>query len=437
MKNISKLLIQGDMLASGGDDGTVLIWRKSNRETDKNDFNRDEDDNKENYTVFKTFRGGSEFYDLSWSPCQTSIVATSVDNSSKIYSLNTNSNLPLLLHDHTHYVQGVTWDPKGINNIKFYNNMMLKKDSNTQPHNAKNFVKISEKKRVQKKIEIKQVLSGQKQVQVKSQKLYLDEEFQSYFRRLSFSPDGSVLLTPSGLHGADTNVCYGFCRGKVSSEPAFFIDTKSPSVAVRFNPIPLKSNPSDSKFLELEGYKLIFAIATTDSILIYSSESRIPICYFGGLHYSNYTDLTWSADGLSLMAASQDGYCSLITFEVDELGIKFSDEEEKPAFFEKKLKDIQIETSKPDADTLETVKEDKFQMNYTKSIHNINNLIKKKKKNEVEIQEDLEREIMDKNLNNAIILDKEVELTTKEVEVNWIKKRKISPNCVEPSETFH
>lgn len=32
------------------------------------------------------------------------------------------------------------------------------------------------------------------------------------------------------------------------------------------------------------------------------------------------TDLTWSADGLTLVASSTDGFCSVITFSKGELG---------------------------------------------------------------------------------------------------------------------
>ena len=66
-------------------------------------------------------------------------------------------------------------------------------------------------------------------------------------------------------------------------------------------------------------YKIIFAAATIDSVLIYSTTSEIPIYIVGNLHYAILTDLAWKNDKI-LAASSSDGYCSFITFDEGELG---------------------------------------------------------------------------------------------------------------------
>lgn len=60
-------------------------------------------------------------------------------------------------------------------------------------------------------------------------------------------------------------------------------------------------------------YKIIFAIATHDSVLIYSTESLVPMSVVGNLHYQILNDLCWLEDKI-LAVASSDGYCSFIIF---------------------------------------------------------------------------------------------------------------------------
>jgi chromatin assembly factor 1 subunit B len=85
---------------------------------------------------------------------------------------------------------------------------------------------------------------------------------------------------------------------------------------VRFCPKILQKEKEG--FLEIP-YKIVFAIGTHDSVLIYSTESLIPVCVVGNLHYQILNDLSWLEDRM-LAVASSDGYCSFIKFENNELG---------------------------------------------------------------------------------------------------------------------
>ncbi|KAF8676145.1 WD40 repeat-like protein [Rhizoctonia solani] len=62
-------------------------------------------------------------------------------------------------------------------------------------------------------------------------------------------------------------------------------------------------------------YRMLFAVATQDSVMIYDTQQAGPICMFSNLHYSSFTDMAWAPDGQSLMLASSDGYCSLVVFD--------------------------------------------------------------------------------------------------------------------------
>ncbi|GAA6054059.1 hypothetical protein JCM3770_001345 [Rhodotorula araucariae] len=73
-------------------------------------------------------------------------------------------------------------------------------------------------------------------------------------------------------------------------------------------------------------YRMVYAVATLDSVYLYDTQQAGPIAMFGNLHYAPFTDLTWSADGQTLVVSSQDGYCSVVAFEPGELGALYHDQ---------------------------------------------------------------------------------------------------------------
>ncbi len=57
------------------------------------------------------------------------------------------------------------------------------------------------------------------------------------------------------------------------------------------------------------------AVATQDSIIIYSTEEFKPLGFVSNLHYSSITDLKWDLDGSRIIVSSTDGFCSVVSFE--------------------------------------------------------------------------------------------------------------------------
>lgn len=205
----------------------------------------------------------------------------------------------------------------------------------------------------------------------KNASLYANETLTSFFRRLTFTPDGSLLLTPAGQYqtqhqnegGKPTyeviNTVYIYTRGGINKAPiAHLPGHKKPSVAVRCSPVfytlrqsppttkhitidtssaeepipalpePLsKPSPAPSimepppppatsdaaavpKSLSLETpvagsggpgpkpafalpYRMVYAVATQDSVLLYDTQQQTPICIVSNLHCATFTDLTW------------------------------------------------------------------------------------------------------------------------------------------------
>ena len=40
-------------------------------------------------------------------------------------------------------------------------------------------------------------------------------------------------------------------------------------------------------------YRMVFAVATLDSIIVYDSESQLPLAYLEGIHFAQLTDISW------------------------------------------------------------------------------------------------------------------------------------------------
>lgn len=67
-------------------------------------------------------------------------------------------------------------------------------------------------------------------------------------------------------------------------------------------------------------YRIIFAIATQSSVILYDSSQLDPFGYISDIHYTRISDLSWSPDGRLLMISSTDGFCTFVTFQEGELG---------------------------------------------------------------------------------------------------------------------
>lgn len=210
----------------------------------------------------------------------------------------------------------------------------------------------------------------------KNANIYANDTLKSFFRRLTFSPDGSLLFTPAGQYqtqqkGPDEsskisydviNTVYIYTRGGINKPPiAHLPGHKKPSVAVKCSPVyyaprkappptkhitidtssademmpalpdpivpkspahsvmeppPLVPQTSDSsgptsspkpKPLEVETnsaspgptmafslpYRIVYAVATEDAVILYDTQQQTPLCVVSNLHCATFTDLTW------------------------------------------------------------------------------------------------------------------------------------------------
>lgn len=133
------------------------------------------------------------------------------------------------------------------------------------------------------------------------------------------------------------NACHVFSRSNLSKPVAYFPLHNNYCHAVRFCPVKFSlltdedhlppSEESNYQVPTTGGkstfplpYRLIFAIATHNSVLIYDTQHTTPIAYLTDIHYTRITDLTWSLDGRLLLISSTDGFVTFVTFDDGELG---------------------------------------------------------------------------------------------------------------------
>lgn len=111
-------------------------------------------------------------------------------------------------------------------------------------------------------------LSGSVGLGVRNTNIYASDTFVSFFRRLTFAPDGSLLFTPAGQYkttqavGTDgkttdeiTNTVYIYTRGGLNKPPvAYLPGHKKPSVAVKCSPIfyTIRSQPAETKEITID-----------------------------------------------------------------------------------------------------------------------------------------------------------------------------------------
>ncbi|KAK2839890.1 hypothetical protein Q5P01_013630 [Channa striata] len=319
--NVVRFSPNGEILASGGDDAAILLWKlNDSKEPEQTPvFQEDEDAqlNKESWSVVKTLRGHIEdVYDICWTRDGNSMVSGSVDNTAIMWDINKGQKL-CILNDHKSYVQGVTWDPLGQYVATLSCDRVMRVYST---HTKKKAFCIS-------KMNSGPLAEGE----VKQYRMFHDDSMRSFFRRLSFTPDGSFLLVPAGCVEIGENVInttYIFSRKGLKRPIAHLPCPTKATLAVRCCPVyfELRTKKGEDGSVETLPnlfelpYRMVFAVASEDSVFLYDTQQTLPFGLVSNIHYHTLSDLTWSSDGSFLAVSSTDGYCSFLAFSPGELG---------------------------------------------------------------------------------------------------------------------
>lgn len=315
------------LLASGDDDGYIYLWKYQAdvEPIESNAFlNDDGFEDLEQWQQQRVLRGHLEdICDLAWSKDGQFLLSGSVDNSAILWDAHKGTrvwNSDLIKG----YVQGVAIDPHA---------QYLAAISSDRTLRIYNFAD-------------KRLIYAVRQMHLKGnhKAFFCDDTVQTFCRRFEFSPDGQFLMAPTSRiieretkepkdtteetgkeptksHDAKrpTNVVLVFRRSSLNKPITYYPTGREVALCTRFSPVTYKLKDNEKNFWGLP-YRLVFAIATSRSVIIYDSQQPIPIGYVSQIHLARLTDLAWSSDGKLLMVSSYDGYSTFITFEANEFG---------------------------------------------------------------------------------------------------------------------
>ncbi|EMR10985.1 hypothetical protein PNEG_00588 [Pneumocystis murina B123] len=355
--NVVRFSPRGGLLASAGDDGNVLIWVLSDGFHSSVSLGNDDSNDKEIWKIFRFCRSsGAEIYDLAWSPDAMYLLTGSMDHVARIYNVNEGQCIQQLT-EHTHYIQGVAWDP--LNTYL----ATTGSDRTVQIYRINTTSKFS--------VTLHASLSRMEYPTAFG--MYHNEALLSFFRRLNFTPDGSLLLVPAGQYRSSSeseetlHTVYIYTRAGLNRSPiAHLSGHKRPAIIVSCSPkyytlrnvekndkltktLPIVnialqddsvSNSASNCILDTFtdtsksvfdrvpsafslAYRMIYAVATQDTIVLYDTQQVNPIGMLSNFHYATLTDLAWSFDGNALLITSTDGYCSIALFDENELGEEY------------------------------------------------------------------------------------------------------------------
>ncbi|KAG6470193.1 hypothetical protein ZIOFF_071250 [Zingiber officinale] len=308
--NVLRFSPSGDYIASGADGGELVIWKLHLT------------DDSQSWKVHKTLLfHRKDVLDLEWSPNGESLISGSVDNSCIIWDAN-KGLVRQMLDAHLHYVQGVAWDPLGHYVASLSSDRTCRIYANRTQSKHKGGEKLNY---VCQHVLTKSDPQNFDHSKVRKSHLFHDETLPSFFRRLAWSPDGTFLIVPAGTYkyscsSGTINTAYVLSRSDLSRPAMQLSQACKPIVVVRFCPVLFALRGSNSAGFFKLPYRVIFGLATLNSLYIYDTESMPPIAIFAGLHYAAITDIAWSSDAKYVSLSSRDGYCTIIEFEKGELG---------------------------------------------------------------------------------------------------------------------
>merc|ERR1712178_649015 len=130
-------------------------------------------------------------------------------------------------------------------------------------------------------------------LQLLSSHMMFCDENGPIFRRLSWSPDGSFLAVPAGIYRyspfpwqkLEQNTTYLFSRENLSQPIGHLPALNSPTSVAQWCPLLFKNRRKKiDRTISKLPYRMLLAVASQDSILVYDTETMQCIIHVGGLH---------------------------------------------------------------------------------------------------------------------------------------------------------
>ncbi|KAL5034539.1 hypothetical protein BDV3_004094 [Batrachochytrium dendrobatidis] len=285
---------RGEYLASGSEDAKVVIWKLDGSKIRNTGFGESGTiKNCESYRVVKILPAHeSDVADLAWSHDQAFLASCGFDRRVVIWDGVTFEQVKRI-DCHAGFVKGITWDPAG-------------KYVATQSDDRS----------------IKVFRTSDWEVETTITEPLESGASTTFFTRLSWGPDGTVIAATNGESGS---VCVAplIQRQDWKSED-FFVGHKAAVEVASFNP-RLFSQPSSEPVVgdtvAPVPYISICATGSQDNgISIWSTNHSSAIANILELVEHSVLDLSWTLDGYGLLGCSYDGTVVYLEFNLAEFG---------------------------------------------------------------------------------------------------------------------
>ncbi|KAF9069481.1 histone transcription regulator 1 [Rhodocollybia butyracea] len=277
----------GRWLASGSDDEIVMIW-----DLDPNAKGKvwgSDEVNVEGWKPMKRLPGHeSDVTDVAWAPQDRYLASVGLDSKVLIWCGFTLERLHKL-DQHQGFVKGVCWDPVGE---------FLATQSDDRS------------------VKIWRTSDWSLEAEVK--KPFEDSPGSTFFRRLSWSPDGAHITASNATNNKGfVFIAAVITRGTWTSDISLVGHENTVEVAA-YNPHIFLRNPASP--VATSNICSVVALGADDrSISVWQTKSARPLIVAKEVFDRQIMDLSWSWDGMTLYAASSDGTIAVFAFEQDEL----------------------------------------------------------------------------------------------------------------------
>ncbi|CAM9333134.1 unnamed protein product [Chrysoparadoxa australica] len=286
----------GRYLASASDDTFILVYElKAGQATAV--FGSTDPQGTENWCRAFNLRGHvADVLDCAWAPHDGQLASCSIDNTVKIWQLpqvsDSSSTYNVLsplksLEGHSGWVKGVTWDPVG-----------------------KYLASSSEDRCV-----VVWRVGGNWDAVAKISEPFVKSTEQTFFRRLSWSPDGQNIYCPNAKKKI-ANTAHLLIRGRWDEEGKDLVGHSQPLSVCRYSPAIYTGAGARPK----ANYGVMAASGMDGVVSCWMQGSGRAIAVVKDMFKKATSDLAWSSSGCTLIASSHDGSVAVIRFDESELG---------------------------------------------------------------------------------------------------------------------